>query len=116
MTNKCQCIKKNDQGKKNFHKHDEIVNTHIPHSFEANTLPHIIVNQWFHRIERNCIVLKLTKEEKYSKERKIFYKVNKIGENIKFNVKKKFMKLNIEGTKNNKIFIVVKYEEVMNTD
>ena len=59
-------------------------------------------------------MLKLTKEEKYSKEQKIFYKVNKIGENIKLNVKKKFMKLNVEGTKNNKIFI--KYEEVMNTD
>ena len=59
-------------------------------------------------------MLKLTKEEKYSKEQKIFYKVNKIGKNIKLNVKKKFMKLNVEGTKNNKIFI--KYEEVMNTD
>ena len=102
--------------KKYFDKHDEIVNTHIPHGFEANASPHIVVNRWFHRIEKKCILLKLTEEEKYSKEQKIFYKVNEIGENIKLNIKKNFIKLNIEGTKNNKIFIVVKYEELMNID
>ena len=42
--------------------------------------------------------------------------MNEIGENIKLNIKKNFIKLNIEGTKNNKIFIVVKYEELMNID
>ena len=58
--------------KKYFEKHNKIVNSHIPYGFEVNASLHIVVNRWFHRIERNYIMLKLNKEEKYSKERKIF--------------------------------------------
>ena len=102
--------------KRYFQQHDDILNSHIPYGGDANTSPHIVVNHWFDRIEKNCIVVNLIEEEKYSKQRKIFYKVDRFGDNVKYNIKKKFLNLNVEGTKNNRIFIVVKYKEVMNID
>ena len=54
MTNGCQYVKKNMIKEKNILiNNDKIVNTHIPHGFESNASPHIVVSQWFHRIERN---------------------------------------------------------------
>ena len=89
--------------KKFFRQHDDVMNTHIPHGIEANASPHIVVNQWFHRIKNNSIVLKLASEDHTSKHRKIFYEIENIGDNVKYVQKKSFIKLNVEGTKNNKV-------------
>ena len=42
--------------------------------------------------------------------------MNKNGENVKCNAKKKLLKLYVEESKSNNIFIVVKYKELMNID
>ena len=102
--------------KKFFQQHDDVMNTHIPYGIEANASPHIVVNQWFHRIKNNSIVLKLVSEDHTSKHRKIFYQIDSIGDNVKLVKKKSFIKLNVERTKNNKVFIVLKFKDALEID
>ena len=102
--------------KKYFKQHDDVMNTNIPHGNEANASPHIVVNQWFHRIRNNSIILKLSHEDRTSNHRKIFYEIDSVGENVRFVAKKTFMKLNVEGTKNNKVFIVLKFKDALEVD
>ena len=94
-------MKKKKQRKKYFRQHDDLINTHIPYGNEANASPHIVINQQFHRIQKNSIVLKIVSEDKTSKHRKIFNKIDKIDENVKYVQKQSFIKLNVEETKNN---------------
>ena len=67
MTNAFPSKKKRIKEAKKFKQHDDVVNNHIPYSFEANTSPHIIVKQWFHRIEKISIILSLHREQKIGK-------------------------------------------------
>ena len=73
---------------KYFKKHDEIINSNIPYGVDANLSPHIFINQWFHRIEKNSVVLRIIEEIQVDNQRKIFYEIDTVGENVKINRKK----------------------------
>ena len=98
---------------KYFKQHDEIVNTHIPRGLGANKSPHIILKQWYHRIQKNSIVMRAPKEIKNCRNRQIIYEIESWGANVRFNEKNNNYTLNVEGTKNNKVFLLVRYKDVM---
>ena len=102
------------KAKKYFKNHDDILDTHIPYGPVANKSPHIIINHWYHRLKDNCILLRLKGENDDKKNRKIFYDIEEIGRNVQLNHNTKYFNLNIDGTKNKKIILVVRYREVMN--
>ena len=104
------------KARKYFKNHDDILNTHIPYGPMANKSPHIMVNHWFHRIKDNCILLRIKGENNNKKNRKIFYEIEKIGANVKLLRKKKYYNLNIDGTVNKKVILVVRYSDVMRND
>ena len=56
--------------------------------------------------------MSIKEEDKSSKHRKIFYNLETIGENVRFNKKKNY-NLNVEGTKNNKVFILAKFKDML---
>ena len=56
--------------------------------------------------------MNIKEEDKSSKHRKVFYNLETIGENVRFNKKKNY-NLNVEGTKNNKVFILTKYNDML---
>ena len=64
--------KKRLKEEKYFAQHDEIINSNIPYGVEANSSPHIFINQWFHRIEKNSIVLRIIEEVQTNQQREIF--------------------------------------------
>ena len=97
---------------KYFKQHDDVVNSHIPYGVEANTSPHIIMKQLFHYSEKNSIILSFHGEQKTGKNHQMLYKVDSFGENVNYNCKNNFYNLNVDGTKNNKIFVLVKYKDV----
>ena len=101
------------KARKYFNNHDDILETHIPYGPITNKSPHIMVNHWFHRLKKNCILLRLKDENNDKKNRKIFYVIEEIGENVKLTRKKKYYNLNIDGTANKKIILVVRYSDVM---
>ena len=96
---------------KYFKQHDDIINSNIPYGVDANSSPHIFINQWFHRIEKNSVVLRMSEEVQLNNQRKIFYEIDTVGENVRMNSKRNFYNLNVDGTKNNKIFIVTKFKD-----
>ena len=70
--------------------------SHIPYNCASTKLPHILINQWYYRFWQNCIVLKNPYETGRLQDRKIFYKVESIGENIRFTNRGKYMNLLLE--------------------
>ena len=98
---------------KYFKTHDSILETHIPHGPTANKSPHIIIKKWYHRVKDNCILLRLKNELNDKKNRKIYYDVEKYGKNIKVTSKKNYMNINLDGTKNNKILLIVRLRDVI---
>ena len=104
--------KKQRKYDKYFKIHDSILETHIPHGPTANKSPHIIIKKWYHRVKDNCILLKLKKEVDDRKNRKIFYDIEKCGKNVMIQEKKNIINVNLEGTKNNKIILIVRLRDV----
>ena len=58
--------------------------------------------------------MRLKNETDDKKKRKIFYKIEDVGENVRMSSKKKFKNLNINGTRDNKIILIGRYRDVMN--
>ena len=54
--------KKLMKARKYFKNHDDILEMHIPYGPIANKSPHIMVNHWYHRFKKNCILLRLKDE------------------------------------------------------
>ena len=75
--------KKIKKENKYWAKEDEILRTHIPYNGDGTKSPHILINKWFHRLKKNCIVLKDPREEGDRKNCKIFYEIDFVGENVK---------------------------------
>ena len=105
--------KKIKQERKKWDNKDQILETHNPYNWDSTKSLHILINQWYHRLRDNCVVLKIPRESGSSNERKIFYDVDLIGKNINYNTNKNNMILNIERTKQNWIIILVKFKDVM---
>ena len=72
-------------------REDELLLTHIPYGGDTTKTPHILINKWFHRLKKNCIVLKNPRENNDKSNRKIFYDIDFIGENVKYVSTKKFI-------------------------
>ena len=62
---------------------------------------------------KNCIVLKNPSETGRLKDRKIFYEIDSIGENIRYTNRGNDMNLLLEHTKQNWVMILVRHKEVM---
>ena len=105
--------KKTNCGNKHFDQEERIMGSHIPYNCASTKLLHILINQWYHRLWRNCKGLKNPHSTGRLKERKRFYEVESIGKNIKFTNKGKYIYLLFENTKQNWIMILVRFKEVM---
>ena len=70
--------------KKDWTKEDDLLLTHITYNGETTKSPYILINKWFHRLKKNCTILKSPRENGKKKNRKIFYDVDFIGENVKY--------------------------------
>ena len=80
--------KKEIKHEKYFKKHDNILESHIPYGPTANKSPHIIIKKWYHRVKENCIQLCLKNETDDKKNRKIYYKIERYGKNVRVSLKK----------------------------
>ena len=56
----------------------------------------------------------MRKEVGFPKNWNFFYKIEYVGENIKFFNKKQFISLNVEGTKNNTTVILTRFKDMTN--
>ena len=79
--------KKSMKEQKYFRQHDKILEINIPYGFNATNSPHVVLHKWYHIFKDNCILLKLNGESFEGKNRQIFYKIQKIGDNVKFTKK-----------------------------
>ena len=61
------------------------------------------------RWSMKCILLKLNGDSFEGKNWQRFYHIQKIGDNVKFTKKGKYFNINLEGSKNKKIILLVKY-------
>ena len=57
--------------------------------------------------------MRAPKEIKNCRNRQIIYEIESWGANVRFNEKNNNYTLNVEGTKNNKVFLLVRYKDVM---
>ena len=105
--------KKVERENKHFDQKGKIMESHIPYNCASTKSPHILITKWFYRLQKNCIVLKNPSETGRLKDRKIFYEVDSIGENIRYTNRGKYMNLLLENTKQNWVMIFVRYKEVM---
>ena len=106
-------IKRTKKETKYWAKEDELLLTHIPYGSESTKSPHILINKWFHRLKKNCIVLKNPRENDNQRNRKIFYDVDFIGENVKYISSKKYINFQMENIKQKWILILVKFKDIM---
>ena len=94
-------------------REDELLLTHIPYSGDSTKSPHILINKWFHRLKKNCIVLKNPRENNDKSNCKVFYDVDFIGENVKYVSTQKFINFQMENTKQKWILNLVKFKDIM---
>ena len=106
-------FKRKKKETKYWAKEDELLLTHIPYGGESTKSPHILINKWFHRLKKNCIVLKNPRENDDRKNRKIFYDIDFIGENIQYVSTKKYINFKMENIKQKWILILVKFKDIM---
>ena len=83
--------KKMMKERKYFRQHDDILESNILYSFDATKSPHIVLFKWYHQIKNNCILLQLKEECEEGKNRKIFYGIMEIGNNVKLVKKQIFV-------------------------
>ena len=102
--------KKVERENKYFDQKGKIMESHIPYNCASTKSPHILITKWFYRLQKNCIVLKNPSETGRLKDRKIFYEVDSIGENIRYTNRGNLL---LENTKKNWVMILVRYKEVM---
>ena len=105
--------KRNKKESKYWAKEDEILLTHTPYNGDSTKSPHILINKWFHWLKKNDIALKSPRENKEKRNRKIFYEIDFIGENIKYSTTRKYLNFHLENTEQKWILILVKFEEIM---
>ena len=85
--------------------HDNFILDKLVKEFYTTKSPHLLITKSFHHIEDNSIILHYPiVENGNTRNRKISYKINLIGKNIKFNWKKQYVNILPGTTKNNVIF------------
>ena len=98
---------------KKLDNEDQILETHMPYNWNSKKTPHILINEWYHQLRDNCVLLKNPRESASSNGRKIIFDVDLIGKNFNYFTNKNYMNLNIERIKQNWIMILVKFKDVM---
>ena len=101
---------------KHFICHDEVLESHIPYGVESHKSPNTVMKHWYYRVKHNSIVLSLKAETPEKKNRRVYYNIAAIGKNVRMTKKNQFTHLNVEGTKNNKILILVPFKDLLNVE
>ena len=95
--------------------HDDFILDNLAKEYYTTKSPHLLITKSFHHIQENSIILHYPiVENGSSRNRKISYKINLIGKNIKFNRKKNYLNILPGTTKNNVIFFLVDNREMSN--
>ena len=55
--------KKMKRENKHFDQEEQIIESHIPYNYASTKSPHILINKWIYRLQKNCIVLKNPSEQ-----------------------------------------------------
>ena len=85
--------------------HDDFILDNLAKEYYTTKSPHLLITKSFHHIQENSIILHYPiVENGSSRNRKISYKINLIGKNIKFNWKKQYVNILPGTTRNNVIF------------
>ena len=85
--------------------YDNVILDNLAKEYYTTKSPHLLITKSFHHIEDNSIILHYPiVENGNTRNRKISYKINLIGKNIKFNWKKQYVNILPGTTKNNVIF------------
>ena len=78
-----------------FDQEEQIMESHIPYNCTSTKLSHILINKWFYMLQKNCIALTNPSEIGRLKDRKIFYEVDSIDENIRYTNRGKYITLSL---------------------
>ena len=105
--------KKNEKFDKKCAQHDDIILENMrKDSFQVKS-PHIILsNKSFNNVKQNVIMLTKPKVENIPKNRKVYYKLKWIGDNIILNKKGKYRNVNVSSSKRNVVFILIAIHEI----
>ena len=75
--------------------------------------PHIILSKKsFNNVKQNVLMLTKPRVENIPKNRKVYYKIKWIGDNIILNKKGKYHNMNVSSSKQNVVFILIAIHEI----
>ena len=107
-------MKKKQQWKRQCHQYDSVMAENIAEESFRVKSPHVILStKTFNKIKLNVIMLTDLRIEDTSRNRKVFYNIKYMSDNVVMHKKSKYYNVSTSSTKGNCIFILVAFHKVM---